>query len=48
MEMDPYEETITGELLYETYKNKAIEQLAWFAAVTKAINVDPRGIKYED
>lgn len=48
MEIDPYEETITGELVYETYKKKAIEQLAWFAAITKAINLDPRGLKYED
>lgn len=37
MEMDPYEETSSGELLYEKYKTQAIEQLAWYAAITKCI-----------
>lgn len=37
MERDPYEELITGQMLYETYKDKAIEQLAWYAAITSVI-----------
>lgn len=37
MEMDPYERTSSGKLLYEVYKRQAIKQLAWYAAITKSI-----------
>jgi hypothetical protein len=37
MEMDPYERTPSGKLLYEVYKRQAIKQLAWYAAITKCI-----------